>query len=209
MDTRDLGLVVAGAGAGAASVTAYQAWRAATERTVLDGKPTTLARVDAGRVIADPETFQFKSGGDAKGVTDRLKGVKSWNPAAAGKVMVFERADGQQVIADGHQRTGLAQRLMADGHAPIKLDAIVLREKDGWSARDVRAYAAIKNMHESSGNPLDMAKVMRGKSCPACSIAEAGSVKATCRLPPKRPPHRSKSSGRTCATTCWPRSAWA
>lgn len=161
MDTRDLGLVVAGAGAGAASVTAYQAWRAATERTVLDGKPTTLARVDAGRVIADPETFQFKSGGDAKGVTDRLKGVKSWNPAAAGKVMVFERADGQQVIADGHQRTGLAQRLMADGHAPIKLDAIVLREKDGWSARDVRAYAAIKNMHESSGNPLDMAKVMR------------------------------------------------
>lgn len=161
MDTRDLGLVVAGAGAGAASVTAYQAWRAATERTVLDGKPTTLARVDAGRVVADPDTFQFKSGGDAKGVTDRLKGVKSWNPAAAGKVMVFERADGQQVIADGHQRTGLAQRLMADGHAPIKLDAIVLREKDGWSARDVRAYAAIKNMHESSGNPLDMAKVMR------------------------------------------------
>lgn len=161
MDATDVGIAAGGIGTGAAAMAAYQSWRAASERTVLDGKPTTLARVDANRLTQDPDTFQFKSGGDHKGVTDRLKGVKSWNPAAAGKVMVFERADGQQVIADGHQRTGLAQRLMADGHAPIKMDAIVLRERDGWSARDVRAYAAIKNMHESSGNPLDMAKVMR------------------------------------------------
>lgn len=127
----------------------------------MDGKPTTLQRVEAARLSADASTFQFKSGGDGRGVTDRLSGVSKWNPAAAGKVMVYEYADGRQVIADGHQRLGLAQRLMSEGHEPIKMDAIVLRQKDGWQPRDVRAYAAIKNMHESSGHSLDMARVMR------------------------------------------------
>lgn len=152
---------VAGSVAVAATAYAIDAWRKASERTVLDGKPTTLERVDSRAIKTDPATFQFKSGGDSAGVTDRLQGVKQWNAAAAGKVMVFERADGTRVIADGHQRHGLASRLVAGGHEPIKLDAIVLRERDGWQPRDVRAYAAIKNMHESSGNALDMAKVMR------------------------------------------------
>lgn len=165
-DKRDILIGVAAAGAGAAagaaaSAAAYRSWREATERTMLDGKPTHLERVLANEVKADPDAFQFKSGGDHAGVTDRLKGVSKWNAAAAGKVMVFERATGERVIADGHQRRGLAERLMSQGHEPIKLDAIVLRERDGWTPRDVRAYAAIKNMHESSGQSLDMAKVMR------------------------------------------------
>lgn len=153
-----VGSAAAGAGAGAI---AYRAWRNVSERTIMDGKPTTLQRVEAARLSADASTFQFKSGGDGRGVTDRLSGVTKWNPAAAGKVMVYEFADGRQVIADGHQRLGLAQRLMSEGHEPIKMDAIVLRQKDGWQPRDVRAYAAIKNMHESSGHSLDMARVMR------------------------------------------------
>lgn len=127
----------------------------------MDGKPTTLQRVEAAGLSSDANTFQFKSGGDGAGVTDRLSGVSKWNPAAAGKVMVYEYADGRQVIADGHQRLGLAKRLMSQGHEPIKMDAIVLRQQDGWQPRDVRAYAAIKNMHESSGHSLDMARVMR------------------------------------------------
>ncbi len=153
--------IAIGAGSAAATYAAVEAWRRASERTVLDGKTVRSTRVDAARLSADADTFQFKSGGDRSGVTDRLAGVKTWNAAAAGKVMVYEYADGRQVIADGHQRTGLAKRLMSDGHAPIKMDALVLREADGWSPRDVRAYAAIKNMHESSGNALDMAKIMR------------------------------------------------
>jgi hypothetical protein len=153
--------IAIGAGSAAATYAAVEAWRRASERTVLDGKTVRSTRVDAARLSADADTFQFKSGGDRSGVTDRLAGVKTWNAAAAGKVMVYEYADGRQVIADGHQRTGLAKRLMGDGHAPIKMDALVLREADGWSPRDVRAYAAIKNMHESSGNALDMAKIMR------------------------------------------------
>ncbi len=161
-DINDVAIGIGGAlGGAAAAYAASEAWRRAAERTVLDGKPASSVRVDAGALTSEPELFQFKSGGDQSGVTDRLQGVKKWNAAAAGKVMVYEHSDGRQVIADGHQRLGLAKRLMQGGHEPIKLDAIVLRERDGWAPRDVRAYAAIKNMHESSGNALDMAKVMR------------------------------------------------
>lgn len=159
---KDIGIGVGSAAAGAgASYIAYEAWRRSAERTVLDGKPASSTRVDAAGLAVDAETFQFKSGGDRTGVTDRLQGVKKWNAAAAGKVMVYEYADGRRVVADGHQRLGLAKRLMSEGHSPIKMDAIVLRQSDGWSPRDVRAFAAIKNMHESSGNALDMARVMR------------------------------------------------
>lgn len=150
-----------GVAAGAGAAVGYQAWRRAAERDMVDGRPAELRRLDPTRISADPDTFQFKSGGDQKGVTDRLKSVGKWNPVAAGKAMVFEKLDGSHVIADGHQRLGLAQRLTAEGQSGIKLDAYVLRERDGWTARDVRAYAAIKNMHESSGQALDMAKVMR------------------------------------------------
>lgn len=129
-------------------------------RDMADGKPMRMRRVDPKNVIADAKTFQFKSGGDQAGVTDRLKGVKTWDPAASGKTIMFERADGQLVIADGHQRLGLAKRLEAEGQQ-VKMDAVVLRERDGWAPRDVYAYAALKNIKESSGNALDMAKVMR------------------------------------------------
>lgn len=156
----DLQDVAVGAGSAAVGAAAYHAWRRHSERDVLDGKPVRLQRVDPRDVKTDADAFQFKSGGDAAGVTDRLKGVTKWNPAAAGKVIVWERADGEQFIADGHQRRGLGERLANDGQH-VRLDAYVLRQADGWSPRDVRAYAALKNMHESSGNALDMAKVLR------------------------------------------------
>lgn len=163
---------------------AVDAWKRATTREIVEGRPIHQRRIDPRKVAADPETFQFKSGGDASGVTDRLKGVTQWDPLAAGKQVVYQRANGEYVIADGHQRRGLALRAIEGGQKGVALDAFVLREKDGWSPRDVRAYAALKNMKESSGNALDMAKVMRerpdlvGKSLPMsdAKIREAVSL---------------------------------
>lgn len=140
---------------------AIDTWKRVTTREVVEGRPIHQRRLDPRRVAADPETFQFKSGGDQHGVTDRLKGVNTWDPLAAGKQIVYQRANGEYVIADGHQRRGLALRAIEKGQTDVALDAFVLREKDGWTPRDVRAYAALKNIKESSGNALDMAKVMR------------------------------------------------
>jgi hypothetical protein len=130
------------------------------EALSIEGKAVEFRSIDPREVAADPDTFQFKSGGNEDGVTDRLRGVTRWDPVSAGKAIVFERADGSMVIADGHQRRNLALRAKSQGQ-DARLDAYVFREADGWTPEDVRAYAALKNMRESSGNALDMAQVMR------------------------------------------------
>lgn len=125
-----------------------------------DGKPVAFKTLDPKSIEADASTFQFKGGGDAAGVTDRLRAVKRWDDLAAGKAVVFERADGTLVIADGHQRLGLAKRLAAEGQN-VKLTAFIMREADGWTPGDVRALAAKKNMQEGTGSAIDAAKIMR------------------------------------------------
>lgn len=139
------------------------AYNTLMNREIADGKIIRFRKLDPSKIKADAATFQFKSGGDTKGVTDRLKGVTEWDPVAAGKSVVFERLNGELVIADGHQRRGLAERLQANGAQGVRMDSYVMREADGWTPKDVRAYAALKNMKESSGTPLDMAKVMRDR----------------------------------------------
>lgn len=126
----------------------------------LEGKPVHFLAVDPLTVVTDASTFQFKSEGDAAGVTARLRSVKRWDPLSAGKAFIFERLNGELVIADGHQRRGLAARL-ADQQPKPMLHAYVFREADGWTPADVRAHAALKNMRELSGTAVDMAKVMR------------------------------------------------
>lgn len=126
-----------------------------------DGKPVTFEQVDPRTIKADPATFQFKSGGDASGVTDRMAGVNKWDQIAAGKAIVWERGDGERFVADGHQRRGLALRAIEAGQKNVALDAYVMKERDGWTSKDVRAYAALKNMKELSGSAVDFAKVVR------------------------------------------------
>lgn len=128
----------------------------------LDGKPVTFGRFDPNELGTDAAAFQYKGGGDAAGVTDRLRNVEQWDPLASGKTLVFERADGTKVIADGHQRLGLAKRLSADDGG-IRLDGYLFRAADGWTPEDVRAIAAKKNMQEGSGDAIDAARVLRDR----------------------------------------------
>jgi predicted kinase len=130
----------------------------------VQGKPVEFMRLDPRALTTDAATFQYKGNSDAAGVTDRLRHVTQWDATASGKGFVFERADGTRVIADGHQRLGLAKRLIGEQpDAPITIDAFVFREKDGWNAADVRALAAKKNMQEGSGDALDAARILRDR----------------------------------------------
>jgi hypothetical protein len=130
----------------------------------IGGKPALRTLVKAKDLQFDPETFQYKGGGDAQGVTEKLRSVTRWDQSSAGWVYAFERADGTRVVADGHQRTGLAQRLMASGDAKdIELPAFVFREVDGWTPSEVRARAAQKNIREGTGDVIDTATVIREK----------------------------------------------
>jgi hypothetical protein len=125
-------------------------------------KPVTRANIDPAKLEFEPERFQYKGGGDGRGVTDRLAGVERWDNMAAQAVVAFEFADGRMVVADGHQRTGLAQRLMAEGREKdLRIDAFVLRERDGWTADEAFAVATRRNLQQGTGDVTDTAVALQ------------------------------------------------
>ena len=120
-----------------------------------------LEAINARDIHVDAKRMQFKAGGDEEGVTERLKGVDEWNPMLAGTVIVWRDAAGKNWVADGHQRTGLARRLMDSGHDPIKVNAFVLKESEGFADADARVQAAAKNIAEGTGTAIDAAKIFK------------------------------------------------
>ncbi|MCF6216847.1 MAG: hypothetical protein L3J58_11840 [Emcibacter sp.] len=121
-----------------------------------------VGRFDPRNIIVDAKRFQFKAGGDVAGVTERLKGVEVWDDTKAGLTLLFEDADGKLLVADGHQRIGLARRLLdKDPDADIQVNALVLRASDGLTDTDVRTIAAAKNIAEGAGSAIDAAKILR------------------------------------------------
>lgn len=127
-----------------------------------EGREIALSQFLPEQIEVDAALMQFKSGGDQFGVTERLQGVREWDPMAAGTVTVWESLDGRRLIADGHQRLGLAKRMRAaNPDQQITMNAFVLREADGFSARDARVLTALKNIGEGTGSASDAAKVFR------------------------------------------------
>ena len=123
-------------------------------------------------IKTDPKTFQYKGGSDTEGVTDALRNIKTFDPNRAGQVVLFERKDGTVVVADGHQRTGLARRAAEGGQADVGgAAATVYREVDGYTAEEVMGLAALKNIGEGSGSAVDAARILRTRSE---SIADLG-----------------------------------
>jgi len=113
-------------------------------------------------IKVDAETFQFKAGGNAEGVTDRLQGVTQWDPISANTGIVYEKANGETFIVDGHQRLALAKRITeSDPTQKIDFIAFPLREMDGVSIEEARVIAAMKNIREGTGTAIDAAKVLK------------------------------------------------
>ena len=144
---------------------------AATARAVIDLDAADdhldglLFSFRPGELETDAGTFQFKEGGDAAGVVETLKGTEKWDPMKAGLIIAYEFADGRRVIADGHQRLGLARRIAAaDPNSDIRLYGFVLREADGVSPKEARIIAGLKNLAEQDARPnldLEAAKLIR------------------------------------------------
>jgi muramidase (phage lysozyme) len=126
-----------------------------------DANAAGIFDFDPRTILTDAATYQYKLGGDAEGVTPRLLSETLWHPRAAAGVLVHERLDGTRYIADGHQRRGLAMRLIEAGQEGITLQGFLLREADGWTPPMVRAEAALNNLKAETGTIIDAAKVLR------------------------------------------------
>jgi hypothetical protein len=124
-----------------------------------------LSHEETLAIETDPDTFQYKGGSDTEGVTSALKGVSRFDPNRAGQVVIFETKDGRRIVADGHQRTGLARRMADAGQEDVGgMAAVIYREADGYTPEEVMALAALKNIGEGSGSAVDAARVLRSRS---------------------------------------------
>lgn len=141
-----------------------------------DPERVFLTHEETLAIETDPKTFQYKGGADTEGVTDRLQGVERFDPIKSGQVIIYETKDGRRIIADGHQRSGLARRMAEKGQKDVGgMAAVVYREADGYSPQEVMVAAALKNIAEGSGTATDAARVMRNSTQ---TVEEMG-------LPPK------------------------
>lgn len=127
-----------------------------------EGAPAGIFMFNPTELKVDAKRFQFKEGGDEQGVTTTLKSVTKWDQAKGNQVIVWQDNSGQLFVVDGHQRSGLARRLIETGkEQDIQLPGLLYREADGVSAEDARSIAAVKNIAEGSGSAIDGAKVLR------------------------------------------------
>lgn len=139
---------------------------AATPRaSIIDG---AIEEVNPRDLLVQPDVFQFKRSEVVAegGQTERLLKVTEWDPGKAGVAYVFEYADGTQAIADGHQRVGLATRIMDQTGQEIRMAARVFREVDGFTPEEVMVKAALKNVAEAGGSmsaamARDAARILR------------------------------------------------
>ena len=95
-----------------------------------------------------------------RGDVERLGDQATFDRERAGRVLAFERVDGAVEVVDGAARQALAKRF-PDGET--KAEAVIFKEKDGWSRKDVEREALRKNITEGQGNPLAVADAMRDR----------------------------------------------
>lgn len=125
--------------------------------------PVEVETVNPTTLQVDAELFQFKQQTDEQGVTGALKGVPKFEQIKAGLAIVWERKDGVRFIVDGHQRVNLAKQAVESGQDPatVRMTAVILREADGVTPEMARDMAALKNIAEGTGTPIDAAQVIR------------------------------------------------
>lgn len=127
-----------------------------------DGKPVTFTQFNPRDLGVAPDEFQYKRFSGQEGVNGAIADVETWHAPSSGKVLVFERANGERIIADGHQRRSKAISIMdARGADDIQLDGYLYREKDGWTVSDLRLKGAQKNIREGRSDVLDTAQALR------------------------------------------------
>lgn len=128
-----------------------------------DGKVIREVRLDPDEITVDAETFQFKQVDyDPKsGVSTKLKGIDVWDQDSAEVVLVYQKADGTYVIADGHQRLALAKKIKAEGKQQPYLLSNIYREVDGYTPQEIMVKAMIKNVRTGTADATDVAKILR------------------------------------------------
>jgi hypothetical protein len=106
-------------------------------------------------LVHDANLENFKEGADAKGIVKRLPGP--YNRSTTGPILVFEKLNGERVIASGRHRLENALR-----NGEPSLPTQVIREKDGWTIHQASLMDAMANIRDGKGSIRDFAHFFKG-----------------------------------------------
>ena len=151
-----------------------------TTTNILNDKPTVSAEVppyklkdqdfmkdhyieqfDIDKLTTDAKTFQYKSETNEFGISDKLMGVTKWDQPSASTILVYEFKDGRLAVVDGHQRFGLAKKLIDQ---KPRLYGYRVREVDGYVPDHAMLQGVAINLRQGTGTAIDAAKMMRVKN---------------------------------------------
>jgi hypothetical protein len=131
------------------------------------GEPGSVAELPLKDIHLDPVRFQFKQNVGARGVSDKLKDVSTWDPDMAGMTHVWrDPEDGQIYAVNGHHRVDLANRL--------DVPTMTSRFLKANTAQEARTAGALINIGEGNGTALDAAKLFRESGMTAADLESRG-----------------------------------
>jgi hypothetical protein len=138
------------------------------KQTDVPSQEITKAPVES--IQADPKRFQFKQDATEEGgVTQKLSSVEKWNEKAAGVVLVWEDNSGKRFVVDGHHRLALAKKLGVKN-----INVYVLKESEGVTDKDARAFGAMSNLADEKGTAVDAAKLFRDSDMSDADLKKEG-----------------------------------
>ena len=165
-----------------------------TTTNILNDKPTVSAEVppyklkdqdfmkdhyieqfDIDKLTTDAKTFQYKSETNEFGISDKLMGVTKWDQPSASTILVYEFKDGRLAVVDGHQRFGLAKKLIDQ---KPRLYGYRIREVDGYVPDHAMLQGVAINLRQGTGTAIDAAKMMRVKNFDINAIMASMPVKS-------------------------------
>lgn len=138
-------------------------------------KGAAVEEFDVNKLTTDAKTFQYKSETNEFGISDKLMGVTKWDQPSASTILVYEFKDGRLAVVDGHQRFGLAKKLIDQ---KPRLYGYRVREVDGYVPDHAMLQGVAINLRQGTGTAIDAAKMMRVKNFDINAIMASMPIKS-------------------------------
>ena len=138
-------------------------------------KGAAVEEFNVNKLTTDAKTFQYKSETNEFGISERLMGVTKWDQPSASTILVYEFKDGRLAVVDGHQRFGLAKKLIDQNP---RLYGYRIREVDGYVPDHAMLQGVAINLRQGTGTAIDAAKMMRLKNFDINAIMASMPIKS-------------------------------
>ena len=138
-------------------------------------KGASIEEFNINKLTTDAKTFQYKSETNEFGISQKLMDVTKWDQPSASTLLVYEFKDGRLAVVDGHQRFGLAKKLIDQ---KPRLYGYRIKEVDGYVPDHAMLQGVAINLRQGTGTAIDAAKMMRVKNFDINAIMASMPIKS-------------------------------